>query len=79
MVEYPLAARKRGLSGQVELEVELEPSGRVRSLRVVSSSSHEILDEAAVDAVRSVQPEPIPPHLPRRSIRIRLPLAFKLE
>ena len=53
MVEYPLAARKRGLSGQVELEVEVEPSGRVRSLRVVSSSSHEVLDEAALDAVPS--------------------------
>ena len=76
---YPLAARRRGLAGRVEVELLLEPSGRVRDLAVVSSSSHILLDEAAVDAVRSLVPQPLPEHLPRRPLRVRLPIVFQLR
>ncbi len=78
-LEYPLAARRRGLSGRVELEILLEPSGRVGSVRVISSSSHAVLDDAALQAVRRLVPEPFSPPLPRRPLRIRLPLGFELE
>ena len=78
-VVYPLAARRRGLAGRVEVELLLEPSGRVRDLAVVSSSSHMLLDEAAVEAVRSLQPMPLPEHLPRRPLRVRLPVIFQLR
>jgi len=76
---YPLAARRRGLAGRVEVELLLEPSGRVRDLAVVSSSSHMLLDEAAVEAVRSIEPLPLPEHLPRRPLRVRLPIVFQLR
>jgi periplasmic protein TonB len=78
LVVYPLAARRRGLAGRVEVELLLEPSGRVRDLAVVSSSSHLLLDEAAVEAVRSLAPMPLPEHLPRRPLRVRLPVIFQL-
>ena len=78
-LEYPLAARRRGLSGRVELEVLLEPSGRIGAVQVISSSSHAVLDDAALQAVRRLVPEPLPEHLPRRPLRIRLPLGFELE
>jgi periplasmic protein TonB len=78
-VVYPLAARRRGLAGRVEVELLLEPSGRVRDLAVVSSSSHTVLDDAAVEAVRSLQPMPLPEHLPRRPLRVRLPVVFQLR
>ena len=78
-VIYPLAARRRGLSGRVEVELLLDPSGRVRDVAVVSSSSHALLDDAAVDAVRSLQPMPLPEHLPRRALRVRLPVVFQLR
>jgi len=78
-LQYPLVARRRGISGKVDLEVLLEPSGRIGAVRVISSSSHAVLDEAALKAVRSLVPEPLPEHLPRRPLRIRLPLAFELE
>lgn len=78
-LDYPLAARRQGLTGRVELEVLLEPSGRIGSVRVVSSSSHGVLDDAALEAVRRLTPEPIPEHLPRRALRIRLPLGFELQ
>jgi protein TonB len=78
-VVYPLAARRRGLAGRVEVELLLEPSGRVRDLAVVSSSSHMLLDDAAVEAVRSLPPMPLPEHLPRRPLRVRLPIVFQLR
>lgn len=76
---YPLAARRQGLSGTVGLEVLVEPSGQIRSVRLVSSSSHAVLDDAALDAVRGLAPLPLPEHLPRRPLKIRLPVVFHLR
>jgi len=79
LVVYPLAARRRGLAGRVEIELLLEPSGRVSDVAVVESSSHVFLDEAAVEAVRSLPPMPLPEHLPRRPLRVRLPVIFQIR
>lgn len=76
---YPLAARRQGLGGTVELDVWLEATGRVRDVRIVRSSSHALLDEAAVDAIRRLGPMPLPESLPRRPLLIRLPLVFELR
>jgi len=46
---------------------------------VISSSSHAVLDDAALQAVRRLPPQPLPDHLPRQPLRIRLPLDFELE
>ena len=78
-LNYPLAARRQGLAGNVELEVLLEPSGRVGAVRVIRSSSYDVLDDAALDAVKRLAPEPIPENLPHRPLRIRLPLGFQLR
>ena len=76
---YPLAARRRGQGGRVELEVLLEPSGRVGRVAVAVSSADSALDEAAVAAVRAIEPAPFPPDLPRRPLLVRLPLVFQLR
>ncbi len=76
---YPLAARRQGLVGTVELDVWLEATGRVRDIRVVRSSSHRLLDEAAVESIRGLGPIPFPDSLPRRSLLIRIPLVFELR
>ena len=76
---YPLAARRQGLAGRVELDVLLEPGGRVTAVEIHMSSSHGVLDEAGIAAVRSLPPLPLPEGLPRRPLRIRLPLDFQLR
>jgi TonB family protein len=76
---YPLAARRQGLGGTVELHVWLEPTGRVREVQVARSSSHPILDDAAVEAIRRLGPVPFPETLPRRPLLIRVPLVFELR
>ena len=76
---YPLAARRRGQGGRVELEVLLEPSGRVGRVEIAVSSANPALDEAAVAAVRAIEPAPFPSDLPRRPLLVRLPLVFQLR
>jgi len=78
-VVYPLAARRQGLTGRVEVDVLLEPTGRVRDVTITASSSHTMLDEAAIEAVRSITPVPLPDGLPRRPLRVRLPIVFDLR
>jgi protein TonB len=48
---YPRLARERGQEGTVLLEVEVLASGRCGTVRVLASSGHDLLDEAARRAI----------------------------
>ncbi len=78
-LQYPLPARRRGLGGTVQLEIELLPTGKVASVVVRSSSSHGVLDQAAVESVSRLEPVPFPPGVPPRPLRVRLPVVFELK
>jgi len=49
---YPHAARRRGLEGRVVLHVEVLAAGSCGHIELLQSSGHEILDEAAIKAVK---------------------------
>lgn len=55
---YPFLSRRRGEEGQVTVAVEVLADGRAGALRIVSSSGHARLDEAAVRALRETRFEP---------------------
>ena len=76
---YPLAARRQGLGGTVELHVWLEATGRVRDVQVARSSSHSVLDDAAVETISRLGPVPFPESLPRRPLLVRIPLVYELR
>jgi protein TonB len=76
---YPLAARRQGLRGTVELHVWLEATGRVRDVQVARSSAHAVLDDAALETIRRLEPVPFPESLPRRPLVIRIPLVYDLR
>jgi TonB family protein len=78
-LRYPLAARRQGLSGTVELEVEVGPSGAVGGVAIVRSSRHTVLDAAALEAARGLPRMPFPPGLPPRTLRVRIPVDFELR
>ena len=78
-LRYPLAARRRGLSGTVNLEIIIRPDGAISGVAVTDSSSHAVLDDAAVEAIRRLAPEPFPPDVQPRALRVRLPVVFALE
>lgn len=50
---YPQAARRMGFQGRVVLNVEVLASGRAGQVQLHSSSGHEILDNAALQTVRT--------------------------
>jgi TonB family protein len=56
--EYPRLARLRGYQGLVILSVEVLADGRVGEVGVIRSSGHEILDSAALNAVREWRFDP---------------------
>ena len=63
----------------MELHVWLEATGRVRDVQVVRSSTHDVLDDAALETVRRLGPVPFPESLPRRPLLIRIPLVYELR
>lgn len=60
-LNYPDEARRAQLHGQLVLTVGLERSGKVKSIDVIESSGHKILDDAAVRIVRLAEPFPALP------------------
>jgi len=67
------------MAGTVQVEISVEPTGRISEVVVVRSSSHEMLDSAALDAVRALRQIPFPPGVRPRAIRVRLPIVFELR
>ncbi len=55
---YPEPARAAGIEGTVHLRLWIAADGRVTAVKVVRSSGHDILDGAAVNAVRQWRGEP---------------------
>jgi len=51
----------------------------ISRVEVVASSSHRVLDDAALDTVRGVGRVPFPPNVRPRSLRVRLPVVFDLR
>lgn len=78
-LEYPLGARRRELSGTVQIEIVIQPNGAIGGVSLLSSSSHPILDAAALDAVRRLPPLPFPAEFPPRPLHVRLPVVFELR
>jgi protein TonB len=76
---YPSAARRRGMSGTVHLDISVEPTGTIADVLIVRSSSHDVLDAAALDAVRALRRVPFPPGVRPRAVRVRLPVVFELR
>jgi protein TonB len=78
-VRYPASARRRGLAGTVSLEILILPSGAIGDVTVLESSSHSVLDDAALDTIRSLPRVPLPPEVPARSLRVRVPVVFQMR
>jgi protein TonB len=55
-MNYPEAARRQGIEGSLVLSVDILPDGGIDQVRVLRSSGHAVLDEAAVRIVRLSAP-----------------------
>ena len=55
-LNYPREARSRGLNGSLRLLVTITADGALRDVRVLETSGHRMLDEAALHIVRLAAP-----------------------
>ena len=55
-LNYPDEARKRNISGQLILDVALNPNGDINQIIIRRSSGHKILDDAAIRIVELAAP-----------------------
>jgi protein TonB len=78
-VRYPASARRRGLAGTVSVEILILVNGAIGDVTLLESSSHSVLDEAALETIRSLPRMPLPPELPARALRVRVPVVFQMR
>ena len=55
-LNYPEAARKEQLYGSLRLMVSITPDGALKEVRILDSSGHKVLDDAAIRIVRLAAP-----------------------
>jgi protein TonB len=76
---YPGPARRRHLQGTVVLEVAVGPDGEVEQLLIQATSGHEILDRAALAAVKDWLFEPGQRGGHRVAMKVLVPVRFSLR
>lgn len=74
--EYPYMAVKRGETGVVSVTVTLSSAGNIESVYISGSSGSNLLDKAALQAVRSSCPFS---HGAGRSITMTVPIHFSMS
>lgn len=83
-IEYPEIAAQAGIEGRVFVEFVVDASGSVTDARAISpenqeAASHPALQEAAVEAVRSVSFTPAQKNGEPVATRMTLPVTFRLD
>jgi len=77
---YPRVARLQGLQGKVLVSFLLSKEGLIIESKVETSSGYEILDRAALEAVRSAQPyPPFPASFPPQPLCVEISLVYDLK
>lgn len=77
---YPRIARRRGMEGQPVVAFTLNQQGQLTGLQLDRSSGYDLLDQAALDAVKQGAPYPaIPPSLQLNIFQFKLPISFILK
>lgn len=72
---YNPQAKRMGIQGMVTVAFTIQQDGRVRDVAVSKSSGHSLLDESALEAVRSAAPFAAPPE----PARVIMPVQFSLR
>lgn len=74
-LRYPPAAQAMGRVGRTQVQFWVV-AGRIRDVRVATSSGSSVLDEAAVAAVRTLANPPVPAALADRKMPFMLWVRF---
>jgi TonB family protein len=77
--EYPRSARRRNITGSVDVQFTVTTDGRVRSMSIVQSEPGDTFDQAAMDAVEQWRFEPVIENGAAVEKRTAVRLAFDLQ
>jgi len=75
-IHYPMLARRRGWSGQMEISFTITPDGNIHELRVLTSTGYSLLDDEALTAIRQTAPFTPPP---QAATVLTMPITFRLN
>lgn len=79
-LNYPEQARREKIYGVLRLLVEILPDGSVHQVRILESSGHAILDDAAVRIVQLAAPfQPFPVEMRKHTDRLEIIRTWKFE
>ena len=77
---YPRFARDNGWEGRVEVRIAIGADGAIASLGVARGTGYPILDQQALEMVRSAKPQTsIPAGLRGRAFSVDIPVVFSLR
>jgi len=76
---YPLAARRRGVEGTVLVRAEISAGGECQRAELKKTSGHELLDNAALEAVKKWRFVPAKRGSQAVVAWVEVPITFKLE
>ena len=76
---YPLASRRMGEQGAVDLQLCLSQQGHVESVAVIKSSGYRRLDQSAVETIKTWKFSALERVAAPSSDCYRLPIHFRLE
>ena len=79
LAEYPRAARRAGWEGVVTISAFIDASGKVVSAEILSSSGHQSLDQAALQAVKRATFDPALRGGRPVSSPVNIPVRFRLN
>jgi protein TonB len=79
-LNYPEKARQQGIFGDLRLLVSLRPNGALKEIRVLESSGHKVLDDAAIRIVRLAAPfAPFPDELAKDTDELEIIRTWRFQ
>ena len=79
-LNYPAEAKQRDIFGNLRLLVSINADGSLRSMKLLKSSGHRLLDQAAMHIVELAAPfEPFPPEIKRNTDILEIIRTWRFE
>ncbi len=76
---YPPIARRMGIEGVVRVKITLDRKGKLKEVKVTSSSGSKILDRATVKLMKRCHFPPLPPEYGKEEFSVEIPIRYTLK
>lgn len=78
--QFPRAAKRRNLTGEVDVSFRVDRQGKVLSQWITNGSGYEILDREALATITRADPmPPVPADIPTSTVILNVPIRFELN